>query len=57
MAVTSNRYLVIFERDGEVIARETVTAPRELDARIEAAHRNREISLHDRAVKVRVTMI
>ncbi|WP_111549318.1 hypothetical protein [Mesorhizobium kowhaii] len=56
MPVNRNRYLVVIERSGEIIAREAVTAPREVDARIEAANRHRGISLSDESLKVRVTI-
>ncbi|QND60586.1 hypothetical protein [Mesorhizobium huakuii] len=52
MAIPFNRYLVTFERHGRVIARESVTAPRESDALVAAARRHADISLNDGTVKV-----
>lgn len=55
MTIPMKRYLVIFELNGRVVAREAVTAPREIEARIEAAYRT-SYSPNDDPIKVTVTL-
>lgn len=55
--INRNRYLVVIERNGEIIAREAVITPREVDAQIEAANRHPGILLSDGSLQFRVKVI
>ena len=51
------RYLVTFERDGEIIAQEVIKADNEETARRKAAKRYPEIRGDDQSTKVRVSEV
>lgn len=55
--VILNQYLVVIERDGEVIAREAIAAPGEATARLEAGNRHRALLSSARSTEMHVLQL